>query len=284
MNEFLPTPINEKKVKKTLALTLLLLCLVPTVLNIVCLTPLYFGLENNTVYRGTAITLTLKYISDLFDLISFASIYSIVSFSLILLKKKTTVAVAISYFILLILKIPARLVMNIPLYGTIGTKEEIIADVISLSFYFFLEILQFTLAFIFSAIVANSYLSSVEIIRANKKSKNTQKIEHILPVKKFVNWYNPLLRAACFSSITVIAFKFIARLITDIDAGAATSFGEVMIIIVNYLTDAVYGVVAYIIAIFIFNLLFEKLTKGNGSSDSKENKADEKTSSALFED
>ena len=86
-----------------------------------------------------------------------------------------------------------------------------------------------------------------------------------------------------------------ARIITDIDAGAPESFGEVMIMIVNYMTDAVYGFVAYVIAIFIFNLLFEKLSKktaldntqsknNNKNNNKNKNKADEEHSSALFED
>ena len=74
MNDILPTPINEARIKKILAITLILFCILPTVLNIVCLTPIYFSLENNTVYQGSAITLTLKYISDLFDIISFGSV------------------------------------------------------------------------------------------------------------------------------------------------------------------------------------------------------------------
>ena len=62
---------------------------------------------------------------------------------------------------------------------------------------------------------------------------------------------------------------------------------DAMIMIVNYLTDAIYGIVAYIIAIFIFNLIFERITKlsKNENDDSKkENKADKNDSSALFED
>lgn len=285
MKDILPTPINEKRITKVIALTLLIFCLVPTVLNITCLTPIYFNLENNAIYRGTAISLTVKYISDLFDLISFGSVYAALIFSLVLLKKKTTAIIAVSYCSLLVLKIPARLLMNIPLYGTIGTKNEIIADMISLSFYFLLEIIQLALVSIFVSACARSYLRSIEMI--DKKSKDAKRLEHILPIHKFINWYNPLLRAAVYSSITVTAFKFLARIITDIDAGAPSSFGEVMIMIVNYLTDAIYGVVAYIIAIFIFNLLFERLTKSNknnGVDNEKENKADEDDSSALFED
>ena len=281
MNDILPTPINEARIKKILAITMILFCILPTVLNIVCLTPIYFSLENNTVYKGSAITLTLKYISDLFDIISFGSVYAMIIFSLVLLSGKVSASLSLIYVALLLLKIPARLLMNIPLYGTIGTTEEIIADLISLVFYFLIEIIQFFAVLAFASVVSKSYLRSVSFL--NKKSNQNSRIEHILPIKKFVNWYNPLLRAAIYSSITVIVFKVLARLVTDIDAGAPSSFGEVMIIAVNYLTDAIYGLVAYVIAIFIFNWLFEKLTNTSNSTAKNKNKADDESSSALFD-
>lgn len=286
MNDILPTPINEKRIARVFTVALLLLCLLPIVINITCLTPLYFNLENNTVYRGTAITVTLKYISDLFDLISFSSVYAMIIFSLVLLKKRVTANVCISYCAILILKIPARLLMNIPLYGSIGTKAEIIADLISLSFYFIIELVQLALVFTFASVCSSNYLRSVSIL--NGRGKKDSRISHILPIKKYVDWYNPLLRSAIYSSITVTAFRFIARLITDIDAGLPSSFGEVMIIIINYLTDAVYGFVAYIIAIILFNFIYERLIKSDKinkeNAPEDKNKADENNSSALFED
>lgn len=283
MNDILPTPINEGRVTKVLAIILLLFCLLPSILNITCLTPLYFSLENNTIYRGTAITITLKYISDLFELISFGSAYAAIIFSLVLLKKKATAFIAISYCALLLIKIPMRLLMNIPLYGTIGTKEEIIADLIALVFYLILELLQLALVFAFVAVCAGNYLRSVEML--TQKGKTSPHVKHILPIKKYVDWYNPLLRSAIYSSIIITVFKMVSRIITDIDAGAPSSFGEVMIMIVNYVADAAYGFAAYILAILIFNLLFEKLTKSD-ATDKKhnKNKADEDNSSALFED
>ena len=93
--------------------------------------------------------------------------------------------------------------------------------------------------------------------RIQKKKKKDP--EEILPIKKFVNWYNPLLRAGIFMSIIITAFKFLSRLITDIRMGLPSSFTEVLIIAVNYLADAVYGFSAYVIAILIFNFLFEKI-------------------------
>ena len=280
MNGILPTPINKKKVTKALVVLLLLLCVLPTVLNIACLTPIYFNLENNTLYRGSAVTLTLKYVSDFFDLLSFSSVYAIIIFSLVLLKKKSTLLICVSYVLILLLKIPAKLLMNLPLYGTIGTTEEIIADLISLSFYFILEAMQLLFVFIFSLSTAKSFLRAIDL-SATKKVKSSKNTEHVLPIKKFINWYNPLLRSAVYMSIVIITFRVFSRIITDIGAGAPTSFGEVMIMIVNYLTDAVYGAVAYIIAILVFNVLYDRTTK---TKPENENKTDEEAPPALFND
>ena len=266
MNGILPMELNKRKTTKVLVIGFLLFCVLPTILNITCLTPIYYTLETNTLYSGGSITLTLKYVMDLLDIISFGSLYAGVIFSLILLKKKTTVLLSVAYIATLILKIPARLLMNIPIYGSIGTAGEIIADVITLSFYFILETLQYLIVLIFASAIAKKYIRAITFIDSKKNKNNTQ-IEAILPIKKFINWYNPLLRASVYSSITIFIFRALSRLVTDIGAGAPTSFGEVLIIIVNYLTDAVYGAVFYVIAIFIFNLLFEALTKNKKKAD-----------------
>ena len=266
MNGILPIELNQRKTTKVFIVSFILLCILPTVLNIACLTPIYFTLSSNTLYREGAITLTLKYVMDLLDIISFGSVYAAIIFSLVLLRKKTTVILSISYITTLILKIPARILMNIPIYGSIGTSEEITADLITLSFYFILEALQFFIVLIFASTIAKKYIRTIAFLDS-QKNKSKSLGEPILPIKKFINWYNPLLRASIFSSITVFLFRALSRLITDIGAGAPSSFGEVLIIIINYLTDAVYGVVVYIIAIFVFNLLFDALTKNKKKAD-----------------
>lgn len=289
--------INTEKITRVTIVIIALFCLLPVILNICCVTPIYFKLENDTLYQGSAITVTLKYIADLLDVLSFSSAYATVIFFLILknvTKKKTTALAVALYVAILILKIPARMLMNIPLLGSIGTKAEIIADLLKLGFFLLLELLQFLFVFIFAYTTAKSYNRSIDIVYS-KKSSAENKPDTVLPIKKFVNWYNPLLRSAVYMSLTVIIFRVFSRLVTDIDAGAPNSFGEVMIIIVSYLSDAIYGLAAYIIAILIFNLLYERLTKsapaGNGNTRKK---SDEKSAtlntdndgsqSSLFED
>lgn len=270
---------DKKRTVRCVALLFILLCILPVTLNFTCLIPIHFSLNNNTLYSGGAIIITLDYLMDFFDLLSFTSVYSIIIFALVFSKKKLCAAVSISYVIFLILKIPARLLMNIPIYGTIGTNAEILVDVISLSFYFILELAQFLTVVLASSFIAKSYNSSIKIIQKKKKKDP----EEILPIKKFVNWYNPLLRAAIYSSIIITAVRIFSRTISLL----TTIPDNVILIITDYLSDLIFGFAAYIIFIFIFNLLYDKLTKPSKENDDKnkkENKADEKNSSALFED
>lgn len=269
---------DKRRTVRCVALLFILLCILPVALNITCLTPIYFSLSNNTLYSGGAIIITLEYLMDFFDLLSFTSVYSIIIFALVFSKKKLCAAVSISYVIFLLLKIPARILMNLPLLGTIGHKAHIIGDLLLLSSYFIIELAQFLTVLLTSVFIAKSYNAAIEAI----KEKGKKAPEQILPIKKIVNWYNPLLRAGIFMSIIITAFKFLSRLITDIEAGLPSSFAEVMIITVNYLADAIYGFSAYIIAVLIFNFFFEKIIKK--SSSDKKSKTDEESSSALFKD
>lgn len=281
MNKILPKEINQKKAIPIFLIFIALFCLTATLINIFCLSPIYFNLENNTIYQGSPISLTIKHISDLFDILAFTSVYALIIFSMVLLNKKTTAFSIVVYLIILVAKIPLKLVMNIPLYGTIGTKNEIIADILFLSFYLIAELLQLIFVSIFASVTAKSYLRAVALSDNKKASRSKNyKIENILPIKKFINWYNPLLRSAAYMGIIVALFRIFSRIITDIEIGAPSSFGEVLVMIVSYLTDIIYGIVSYIIAIFIFNLLYDFFIR---FFSQKNNKAEENNSSALFE-
>ena len=275
MKDILPIQINEKRIPRVLTVTLLLSSFLPVILNIFCLSPFLFSLENNVVYQNTAIPTTVRYISYLLTVLSFTAVYATIIFSKLLLNKRVTLTVSLLYCALLVFKIPATLLISLPFTGAI-----ILADVIMLLFYFLLDILQFALIYVFISIPLKSYTRSVILLSEKEKSpKNTKQL---LPITKPIDWYNPFLRSAIYMSISISAFRILERLISSIGIIPPESFGEVMVIITDYISDIIFGIVAYIIAIFIFNLLYDKLTKTIDRS--KENKADEKDSSALFED
>ena len=95
----------------------------------------------------------------------------------------------------------------------------------------------------------------------------------MLPLSKMFDWYNPLQRSAMKMSILILVMKIISRILNDISIGAPHSFGEVMVMILYYLSDVLYGIVAYIIALITFNVVYDKL---------KEKETDEEESSSVI--
>ncbi|MBQ2252023.1 MAG: hypothetical protein II329_03535 [Clostridia bacterium] len=263
-----PTDLNNKKrVSKMTWLFMALFFLLPLILNNLVIIPIYATLEADVVYSGSMLTIVIKYLQDFFDLFAFSSAYALIIFSALLLDGKRSRFIALFYSITYLLVIPVKMLMNVVIYGSLGNTSQIIIDVIYLGVYFVLYLLQLLVVYIFAATDSSRYISSLESLRASKRDKARQRAENIgsvLPFSKFIDWYNPLQRSAIKMSALITAIKVGTRIINDVSVGAPESFGEVMIMVVYYLSDLIYGAVAYIVAIFIITLFFERLKKKDG--------------------
>ena len=286
MERILPTPINEKKVMKTICVFMTVFCLVPVILNIVCVAPIYSILYSDIRFQGGALAEIIRYVMDFLDILAFASTYALVIFSLILLKRKATVLISLSYVGVLILKIPMKLLMEQLINHSLTSHSELKINLMFAFFYFFIELLQFLTVFIIAAAVAKSYLRAVNIL-SGKKGKKTYELKPIFPFNKYIDRFNPLLRAAMYSSIVVVIFRVLAQLVSDVELGAPESFKITMIILITYVISIIYGVVTYLLSILTFNL-FYKFSSKKGKKESEENKkndkAEEETSTALSDD
>ena len=295
MERILPNPINEKKVTKTICIFMLIFCLAPIILNIICIAPIYSILYSDIQFQSTPLPEIIRYIMDFLDILAFTSSYALIIFSFILLKKKSTVLISVFYISILLFKIPLKLLMEQLLNHSITSTSQLWLNLNFSFFYFFIEILQFLIVFIVASTVSKHYLYSVDMLSSKKKRK-TYKIEHILPFKKYIDRYNPLLRCALYSGIIVTIFRIITQLISDIELGAPESFKVTMIIIILYITSIIYGVITYLLSILIFNLFYKfvsskkgKTDKTNENNESNENnekndKANEDDSLALPKD
>ena len=263
-----PTDLNNKKrVSKMTWLFMALFFLLPLILNNLIIIPIYATLEADVVYSGSLLTIVIKYLQDFFDLFAFSSAYALIIFSALLLDGKRSRFIAIFYALTYLFIIPVKMLMNVVIYGSLGNTSQIIIDVIYLGVYFVLYLLQLLAVYIFAATDSSRYISSLEALRASKRDKARQRAENIgsvLPFSKFIDWYNPLQRSAIKMSALITAIKVGTRIINDVSVGAPESFGEVMIMVVYYLSDLIYGAVAYIVAIFIITLFFERLKKKDG--------------------
>jgi hypothetical protein len=59
----------------------------------------------------------------------------------------------------------------------------------------------------------------------------------------------------------IFGIKIITRIINDVTYGIPGSFGEILIMIVYYLTDILYGLVAYLLAVLAVSVLYDKIKK-----------------------
>ena len=263
-----PTDLNNKKrVSKMTWLFMALFFLLPLILNNLIIIPIYATLEADVAYSGSLLTIVIKYLQDFFDLFAFSSAYALIIFSALLLDGKRSRFIALFYAITYLLVIPLKMLMNVVIYGSLGSTSQIIIDVIYLGVYFVLYLIQLLVVYIFAATDSSRYISSLEALRASKRDKARQRAENIgsvLPFSKFIDWYNPLQRSAIKMSALITAIKVGTRIINDVSVGAPESFGEVMIMVVYYLSDFIYGAVAYIVAIFVISLFFERLKKKDG--------------------
>ena len=263
-----PTDLNNKKrVSNMTWLFMALFFLLPLILNNLIIIPIYATLEADVVYSGSLLTIVIKYLQDFFDLFAFSSAYALIIFSALLLDGKRSRFIALFYAITYLLVIPVKMLMNVVIYGSLGNTSQIIIDVIYLGVYFVLYLLQLLAVYIFAATDSSRYISSLEALRSSKNDKaraRAESITSVLPFSKFFDWYNPLQRSAIKMSALITAIKVGTRIINDVSVGAPESFGEVMIMVVYYLSDFIYGAVAYIVAIFVINLFFERLKKKDG--------------------
>ena len=228
--------------------------------------PIYATLEADVVYKGSALSLIIKYVQDLFDLCAFSVSYALLIFSMLLLSKDTTRLVAIFYSVAFFVQIPLKILMNAVVYGSIGNSLDITIDVIYLSVYFAFQMIQLLVVYIFSRTDSEKYLAYVESTKAKDQACD-EASRKILPFSKFIDWYNPLLRSVTKTAILILAIKLITRIINDITYGAPTSLGEVLLMTVYYLSDIIYGIVAYVIMALSISVLYDKVKQKSENKD-----------------
>ncbi len=304
MNDFLAEPIYttvKGKPKRLLTKLMLLFCAIPVLLNCVLVAPLRVILASN-VTSSEILGQVLIYLGDFLDLTAFSVSYALIIFSVLLLTKKHSRFVIIFYTLMYIANIPLKILMNIPLEGTLGSALSISLDLFYLLFYFALTMLQLLIVYIFAVTDSDKFIRRVafERDRAKKKAKETKESKkskksslgvildektkkelQILPFKKMFDLGNPLLRSAFKMSLVIVGVKLISRILNDIQMGAPTSLPQVLVMIVYYLSDIIYGVIAYFMAMFVFTYAYDKLKLDKNDAENIKEAEDDSPASLI---
>lgn len=271
MQRLLNAPIDKDRIKKIYLLFLFLFCALPVLLNTLLLVPIYTSLKADVVFKDSFITVLIKYAQDLLDLCAFSVSYALIIFSMLILDVKHTRLTAIFYTVLFFLQIPIKLIVNSVIYGSLGNDTEILIDVIYLFIYFALQMLQLLIVYLFSRSDSTKFKIYVDSLDSPKRS--AEKPKKILPFSKLFDWNNPLLRSCTKMSLFIFGIKIVTRIINDVFYGAPTSFLEVLIMCVYYLSDILYGIVAYLLAILTISMLYDRIKKKDEVLPSSQNQA-----------
>ena len=265
MHKLTEYPISKARAKKLASALMLIFCLAPVIINSAILSPLYTVMNAN-VAVPTWVLIAIDYLMDILDVIAFSVPYALIIFAALLLGKKTARYIVVLYSVFFFLQIPVKILMNIPVNGSIGSSEQIITDFIYLSVYFLLFMFQMTIVYLFAATDTKKYMRHLDLIKAKNEKKKKSKVnvseevaaEFVFPFTNFYSYVNPLQRSALKMGILISAVKIFARILNDVSYGLPTSAGEVLVMVIYYLSDVIYGIAAYVIAIMMFNFVYEK--------------------------
>ena len=255
-------PISTERAKKLFSVLMLIFCLAPVIINSAILSPIYTVMNADVSFPTWAL-IAVDYLMDILDIIAFSVPYALIIFSSLLLGKRSARYIVLLYTVFFFLQIPVKILMNIPVNGSIGSVDQIITDVVYLSVYYLLFMLQLLIVYLFAATDSRKYMQHLELMKSKKKKGRSSadedpSSEFVFPFTKFYSYVNPLQRSALKMGILISAIKIFARILNDVSYGLPKSFGEVMVMIVYYLSDVIYGIAAYVIAIMIFNFVYEK--------------------------
>ncbi len=273
MNKFEKTEINKKKASRLFTVLMLCFCFLPLMINCVALKPLLVSISSDILYENSILLYVIDYLMAFFEILALAVPFTIVIFSAFLGSRKITFATVIIFVISLLLQIPMSALMNIPLYGTIGSFKYIVFTSIPILTSILLCITSLIVLYLIVASKRKKFFTPVRSLR-KMNIKNTYDPQ-LLPVKNIYSRSNPLQISALAMSIIIVAPKLILHLTDNIIYGFSSELGGIIGLIISYLTDIAYGFLAYIISMLIFSFAHDKLVvKNTDEADTPSEKSD----------
>jgi len=253
----LPEPNRKKIYLRLMTVAVAILYVASLLLGFV-----YSSVSNNIVYMNSALMYVLEIGLQLLDLALYAVAFSFFVFATQRYGFRASVPFFISYTVLTVLRRILSLVLELLLSGAVGAD-----DFVSIGVYFLLDMV--TCAVVLGIIAYefkkyNAYLA--EWKKAQRALGKDDAPPALCPFEKLYSRANPLQVCALKIGVLLSAVKILSRIIFDIYYGAPTTFSEVLIMVIYYLSDILIGVLVYAAMFWIFGRLY----KENAAKETKE--------------
>jgi hypothetical protein len=203
----------------------------------------------------------IDYLMALFEIVALAASFSIIIISVFLGSKKITAITALIFIASFILQIPVSILMNVPLYGTVGTLKDVVLSCIPMLTYVLFCSLHLLIVYFIALSLRRKYMMPASLRRRTGAREGYD--PELLPLKSIYSKQNPLQVSALYACVLIVALKLIMHIAGDIYYGFPEEIGGIIAFAVSYIVDLAYGFVAYVIVLLIFSLTSDKLVIKN---------------------
>ena len=218
------------------------------------LSPLYAAAVSNVAVADTVLPELLYYLSRIVELLAISVSYAVMIFGIWKFSLSQIALSPVIFILATLFKYGANLAVSWIIAG--GVSEIWVWDLVNLLFYTALEAIQLAIVLI----AVNSVLKKQK--KRDRLLAGTGKESVVYPFRGLYDKSNCLMRSAMLSAVIVFVSKILGVLINDVyailSAGLPQEGSTVILMLVNYLSNLIFGVICYIAVIFTVMKLVEK--------------------------
>ena len=257
---------NNSIFSKSPHLIIYFLSLFIAILNACALSPIYVQIETNIAFEYTVFPLILNYLILIFDTLYISFLVAAVAYSIYEIysgngNKKVT-------YLFVIIIVCLKHILNLVISGIIDGYIDISFDIPMALYSILIDLLVIAVIAIISKRMCKKHFAHVKaMLKASKylEAVDYDEMEDVFPFKGFFKIKkNPVLIPA-FSAAIITSLLFICqRLFADfVVLGAPSTLFELLDILLSYIGDVLFGLLAYTASYFALYYIF--LNKQNNN-------------------
>ena len=250
---------NNSIFSKSPHIIIYFLSLFIAILNACALSPIYVQIETNIAFEYTVFPLILNYLILIFDTLYISFLVAAVAYSIYEIhngngNKKATWLYVISI-------VSLKHILNLIVSGVIDGYIDISFDIPMALYSILIDLLIITVIALISKHLCKKHFAHVKaMLKASKylEAVDYDEMEDVFPFKGFLKIKkNPVLIPAFAAAIITSLLFIVQRLFADfVVLGAPSTLFELLDILLSYIGDILFGLLAYTASYFALYYIF----------------------------
>lgn len=238
-----------------------LLSLFVAILNSCVLSPIYVQIESDISFEYTVFPLILNYAVLLFDTLYISFLVASVAYSVYGIQKGSVDKKQTYFFVICIVFL--KHVLNLIVSSVIDGYIDYAFDIPMVVYSILIDLLVLSVIALIANHVCKKHFAHVKAMLKASKYIDTvdyNEMEDVFPFKGFFKFKkNPVLVPAIAGAIMTALLFIVQRLFADfVVLGAPSTIFELLDIFISYVTDILFGLLAYTASYFALSYIFLK--------------------------